>query len=1281
MSATYLLGMDVGGGGGRCLLVDVESGACVGAWRSFAHPAVEGAAGLGYDLDLPALWRKLGEASREVLAGAGVSPSQVAGVAASAMRFASVVLDVEQRVIQAAPNRDARGTGEAISLAHQHGEALAARTGHWPAPVMPAARLLHLQKHDPAGFARAAHLLSLNDWLTFRLCGTIATEPSQAGCTLLFDVAKREWAWDWADRLGLDRGLLPEVRNAGDRAGELGADAAEALGLAPGTPVAMAGGDTQCGLLGAGVTKAGMLGAVAGTTMPVQLVCDRPAADPEFRLWIGHHVVPGLWAAESNAGPSGEAAAWAGRFLAPDAPDPAARLFAEASQAPAGAFGCRSTFGGQVGDARALALPVGDLTLCHLAVDADTGRAAVARAIVEGMAFSLRGNVEQLMAIASPGLAEPPPLHLTGGMSRSGLFSRLVADVLGVPVHVGRQPEATGLGAAICAGVGAGIFESLEAGADVLAASREKREPEARAVATYADLYDDWCALRTARAPGVERAVAAALPSVLAATPAGPTPAAGPARPRILVTASVDDEALESLRALGEVEYAPFRERMRLLTGEALVEALAEVQVFITEVDVVDARSMASLPELRVVASCRGDAVNVDVEAATALGIPVLNAPGRNADAVADLTVAYLLMLARRLAPANAFLRDPSIREGDIGKMGQAFQAFRGRELWGKTVGLVGLGAVGRGVARRLAGFGARVIVADPFLPPEVAVRAGAEPVDLDELLAVADFVSLHAPVTPETEGLIGAAELARMKPGACLVNSARAALVDEAALIDAVASGRLAGVATDVFPTEPPGHDHPLLAFENVVATPHIGGNTEEVAAHQGRIIADDLARLLSGQRPRHALDPEATEGFTLDRERPELSEARLDELASRPGPAVTDLQKKDRKKRAAVEPPAGSPAPSAAPAEGPAETTEAMARIVRGFVEGIVGDARLAAFSAGKDVTLHFMLTDLPIEFHFRLRSGVVSGEPTPPAERPEVELRMRADVLDGMFTGRVNPMQSALRGGLSFSGDTAKAMTLQQIQGDLSRLYVRAREAAGDPGDLAGLPDPSGAAGAPASISEPGDGDVRHELVAAVEELYRAELITATGGNVSVRVPGHDDEIWITPSQLFKGDLRPELLVRIGLDGGRLEGSLSPSSEWMMHCALYRAKPDARAVVHAHAPHATILANAELPFLPVSTEAAFFGNIPRVPFIMPGTRELADAIAEAVGDGWAVLMKNHGLLMGGRTLRRAADMVEIVDRSAQVMLGCWALGKEPPSLPAEVVETLRALGDLVA
>jgi autoinducer 2 (AI-2) kinase len=199
--------------------------------------------------------------------------------------------------------------------------------------------------------------------------------------------------------------------------------------------------------------------------------------------------------------------------------------------------------------------------------------------------------------------------------------------------------------------------------------------------------------------------------------------------------------------------------------------------------------------------------------------------------------------------------------------------------------------------------------------------------------------------------------------------------------------------------------------------------------------------------------------------------------------------------------------------------------------------------------------------------------------------------------------------------------------------------------------------------------------------LRELYAAGLVTATGGNASVRVPGRD-ELWITPSQMFKGRLSPAELVRLDLAGTPLDtGAPSPSSERLMHCAIYRARPEAGAVVHAHAPHATILANSGLPFLPISTEAAFFGDIPRVPFIMPGTEELARAVGEAARTSWAVLLVNHGLIVAGRTLRRAADMAEIVDRTAEVILGCYAVERPPSTLPEAVVRALAEMGEMLA
>ena len=203
----------------------------------------------------------------------------------------------------------------------------------------------------------------------------------------------------------------------------------------------------------------------------------------------------------------------------------------------------------------------------------------------------------------------------------------------------------------------------------------------------------------------------------------------------------------------------------------------------------------------------------------------------------------------------------------------------------------------------------------------------------------------------------------------------------------------------------------------------------------------------------------------------------------------------------------------------------------------------------------------------------------------------------------------------GKLSFTGDTAKAMTLQQLQGELARCYRAAREEVGDPGDLAARPRRAAAAAAPAR-SRPTTRAA--SSIQVVNELYAQQLITATGGNVSVRDPGPrraldhaEPALQGRPAARDAGAHRPR-------GPAARRGARAPSSERLMHCAIYRARPEAQAVIHAHAPHATILANTDLPFLPISTEAAFFGNIPRVPFIMPGTEALAKAVGEAAASG---------------------------------------------------------------
>jgi D-3-phosphoglycerate dehydrogenase / 2-oxoglutarate reductase len=323
-------------------------------------------------------------------------------------------------------------------------------------------------------------------------------------------------------------------------------------------------------------------------------------------------------------------------------------------------------------------------------------------------------------------------------------------------------------------------------------------------------------------------------------------------RHRALVTAPFRGEGLATLEHLADVVLDPWIDHtpLRLLDGEKLAAMVQEVDadLLVVESDFVNG-PVLELP-LLAIGSCRGDPNNVDIAAATEHGIPVLRAPGRNADAVAEITVALLYAVNRGLVQADRDVRAGAVyRDGTI-----PYQRFRAWELNGRTAGLVGLGAVGRAVRWRLQGLGMRVIAYDPYADDATS--------SLDDLLAESDVVSLHAAVTPETAGLIGAEQFARMRDGAIFVNSARAQLHDTDALVGALQSGKLAGAGLDHFVGENLPVDHPLCAMENVVLTPHIGGATYDTEANHSKLIADGIATLLDGGRPANLVNPEVLDG-----------------------------------------------------------------------------------------------------------------------------------------------------------------------------------------------------------------------------------------------------------------------------------------------------------------------------------------------------------------------------------------------------------------------------------
>jgi D-3-phosphoglycerate dehydrogenase len=301
---------------------------------------------------------------------------------------------------------------------------------------------------------------------------------------------------------------------------------------------------------------------------------------------------------------------------------------------------------------------------------------------------------------------------------------------------------------------------------------------------------------------------------------------------RVLVADALQAVGVDALRKHGlDVDVAGS------LDERALIARLPEYEgLIVRSATKVTRAAIAAANRLEVIGRAGAGVDTIDVDAATERGIIVMNTPGGNTTAVAEHTLALLLALARRVPVADATLKAGRWEKNRL----------QGVELLGKTLGILGLGRIGGEVARRALGFRMQVLAYDPYLTREVAERLGVESVELDELFARSDFVTIHTPLTGDTRHLIGEAELARMKPGVRLVNCARGGIIDEAALARALASGHVGGAGLDVFEQEPPPADHPLLRFEQVVLTPHLGAATDEAQSAVALAIADQVADVL---------------------------------------------------------------------------------------------------------------------------------------------------------------------------------------------------------------------------------------------------------------------------------------------------------------------------------------------------------------------------------------------------------------------------------------------------
>jgi len=282
------------------------------------------------------------------------------------------------------------------------------------------------------------------------------------------------------------------------------------------------------------------------------------------------------------------------------------------------------------------------------------------------------------------------------------------------------------------------------------------------------------------------------------------------------------------------------------------LSSIPEVNILLVHVAPVTIDVIKACKKLSIIGCLRANPVNVDVDAATLMGIPVLNTPGRNAVAVAEFVIGAIIAYIRNISKADTLLKN------GLWKYDFYYYEYAGFELKGKTLGIIGFGQVGREVAKRAKAFDMNILVYDPYVQSSFIESFGAKSTTLEHLLRESDILSVHCVLTEETHHLISEKELRMMKPHAIIVNTARGGIIDEKALILALKNKIIAGAILDVFEDEPLSPDSPLLKLENVMVTPHIAGAAKDVVYRASSMIAEDIKRILEGQKPLYCVNPQ---------------------------------------------------------------------------------------------------------------------------------------------------------------------------------------------------------------------------------------------------------------------------------------------------------------------------------------------------------------------------------------------------------------------------------------
>ena len=488
----YVLAIDAGSSSCRALVFDVAGSHVSSACCKWTYDSPPDIGPLGREFQPAAFWGAVCHVCRESISKAGVRPSDILAVSSAGQRQGVVFLDKDGDEIYGGPNTDLRALIEGLAIDAEHGGELRRITGHSPAFLFAPAKLQWFKANRPDAYDRIATILTINNWILYRLSGRRVAEPSSDSDTGLVDIGGSCWSPHLQKAFDLDQGFCPEMTAAGTRVGVVTGKAADQAGLAPGTLVVVGGADTQCGLLGMGVRDQGQVGIVAGWSAAIQMVTDGPIFDPGGRIWSSCHVFPRKWVLESNAAEAGGAYAWLNQLLfegTDSMEDTYTMMDRMAGESPPGSGGAVAYIGPRVMDMAHLKPLLGGILFPITPSVTEVERKHVIRAALENLCFAFKANCRQLEETSNLKIES---VSIGGGLARSQALGQILADVLAMPVKYHGLAEITSWGAAMCAAVGAGVYADLVKAGDAMGPKPEVVRPEKHGIQEYARYYEKW---------------------------------------------------------------------------------------------------------------------------------------------------------------------------------------------------------------------------------------------------------------------------------------------------------------------------------------------------------------------------------------------------------------------------------------------------------------------------------------------------------------------------------------------------------------------------------------------------------------------------------------------------------------------------------------------------------------------------------------------------------------------------------------------------------------------